>query len=112
MHIFACTYAKDVDQTWGVRQTCIHELRHVCILTKVCEQKIGDLHINAVPHKGKHFHITMKRRWNRLGELDKYSCTDDCTNSNQGIGSDEGLLGHIHGATQGHRCLCSIMQMG
>ena len=40
--MFACNYAKGVEQTREIRQTCIHVLMHIHILTKVWEQKWGD----------------------------------------------------------------------
>ena len=36
--MFACNYAKGVDQTWGVRWTCIHAVMHGHILSKAWEQ--------------------------------------------------------------------------
>ena len=43
-----CTFLQatgnGVEQTWGVRWTCIHVLMHIHILTKVWDQMRGDYH--------------------------------------------------------------------
>ena len=48
--MFACNYAKEVEQTWGVRWTCIHVLINVHIFIKMWDHKQGDWDTYTVTH--------------------------------------------------------------
>ena len=59
VHIVVHNHAKGMEQTWGVRWTCINALMHVHILTKEWYQKRGDKDIHKRPHRGLHVCIQL-----------------------------------------------------
>ena len=44
--------------------------------------------------------------------MDMHMSTDACTHSSQGMGPEDGSLGHAQLATQGFICLCGTKQRG
>ena len=109
--MFACNNAKGVEQTWGVRWTCIHVLMHVHILIKVREHKWGDWDTNTLPYRC--FQVSIKLctgYWTDMGsQVDINSCTDACTHSNQDMCPEVGWLWQTHNATQRYLCFYQTM---
>ena len=58
--MFACNYAKGVEQTWVVTWICINVLMHVHILIKVWDQQQGDWDTLSAIHEHPGFHVTMQ----------------------------------------------------
>ena len=83
---------------------------HTCTLYNQCmEQQEG---YQAYAYWEVH---VCTQLWNgggtdRVSQVDMHICTDAFTHLNQGLGPDEGLLGHAYGATEGRICLHATMQ--
>ena len=116
--MFACNYAKGVEQTREIRWTCIHVLIHVHILTKVWEQKWGDSGGTSIQSWDHHLEVgppfrcwTSIWRWElqlemeppiRSGrgesdigsQVDINTCNDAWTHPYQGVGTEVGWLGY------------------
>ena len=98
-------------QTWVVRWTCLLVLMHVHFLTKVWDKKRGDWDIHMGPYKGEHACKQLYKRggdiWN---QVDMHLWIDACTHSNQDVGSEKGLLDHVHWTTWRPTFLHTTMQ--
>ena len=98
--------AKGVEQTMGVRWTCIHVLMHVHIVIKMCELKWGDWDTTTVPHKSTQVSISLFKggETDMVSQVDMYTCTDACTHFNQGVALQARMDWdtHTHTTTQGH----------
>ena len=66
----ACSYEKEVEQTWGIRWICIHVLMHVHILPKVWDQERGEWDTRKGPYMFIHSYA---KWWNRCGESGGYA---------------------------------------
>ena len=103
---FGGNFSKGVEQTWGMRRTCLHVLMHVDILTKVWVQKWADWDMHKRSHRSTHICVQVCERMEQVwGHMDMHTCTDTCSHSNQSVGPDEGRLKHSDRATQGCTCL-------
>ena len=115
LHVCA-QWPKGVKQIWGVRRTCIHELMHIHIVTKVWDQMRSDWDI----HMGLHRVYNCVQLCKGVGadvqsQGGMHTWTNACTHSNQGIRWDERWLQNVHGATLWQSFPCNyanaVMQM-
>ena len=86
----------------------------VHILNKVWDQRWTDWNIHTVPHTETHISMSLcKGNGAECGtQVDISTCTDACTHSKQGVGTEMRCLGHIHSAIQGHHCFHITMHSG
>ena len=70
----------------------------VHIVTKVGEQKWGDWDTHTVPHRGTHvsMYICIGVCGDIWSQIDKNTCTDTYTHSNQGVEPEVSWLQHTH----------------
>ena len=77
-----------------------HVLMHVCIQNKVWEQIWDDWNTHCATQGHLWFHVTLHRGQADMGTpMDTNICTDACTHSKQGVGTEIRWLGHKHSAT-------------
>ena len=77
---------------------------HVHILNNVWEQKLNDWDTNTLPYRGTQLSIKLCIGCGPdiVRKVDINLCTDACTHSKQGVGTQAGSLGHKHSNTQVH----------
>ena len=87
---FPSNYTEELDQMRTVRWILIHVLMHVYILNKVWEQKWGDWDTNTLPYRGTQLDIKVciVAGPDEDSQVDINSCTDACTHSKQGVGTE------------------------
>ena len=63
---------------------------HAHILTNVCNQKQGECDKHTMPHMRTHVSIKlyMGHEADMANQVDITTCTDACTHSNQGVGTE------------------------
>ena len=86
----------------------------VHILNKVWEEKLDDWDINTLPYRGTQVSIKLCKGCgaDMDSQVDINSCTDACTCSKQGVGTEMRWLGHKHTAIQGHSTWHQSMHRG
>ena len=63
---------------------------HIHILAKVWEQKWDDCNTHSATKRNPCFHVTMHRGGADMeSQVDINTCTDTCTHSKQGVGTEE-----------------------
>ena len=87
---------------------------HIHILNKVWEQKWGDFNTNTVPYRGTLVSIKLCIVGGAVmrSQVDINTCTDACTHSKQGVGTEMRWLGHKDNSIQRHPGFHQSMHRG